>query len=249
MTYSVKDIRNFYQSNLGKSVKNQIEIQISECLPSDLKNQTILGIGYAVPYLDEMLSSDNTVLSFMSDTFGCHPWPNDTSSKVALIHDWLIPLQNHSVDYIILVHSVEFSTHIQSYFKEIWRILKRDGKLIVILPSRLSFWAMLENTPFGFGQPYTMGQAIHLLSNNGFVIEQQKRLLYGIPSQSTFLRSIFKVFEWIGPYLFKKFAGVNMVFATKKTFAFSISGLKEPTLSSKQQLTPSPSIPLSSHKD
>ncbi|CAO5681973.1 MAG: hypothetical protein HEEMFOPI_00660 [Holosporales bacterium] len=233
MTYCVKDIRDFYHSSLGAVVKSEISNVVLDFLPPSLKDKTILGMGYAVPYLDEGLFLNNTVLSFMSDSFGGHPWPNTPISKVALIHDWLIPLKNHSVDYIVMVHSVEFTAHIQSYFQEVWRILKKDGKILIILPSRLSFWSVMENTPFGFGHPYTMTQGLHLLEKNGFVETKQKRLLYNLPIQSSLIRSFFKPIEWLGPYLFKKLAGVNIIFAEKKTFSFSFKTIKETALEAK----------------
>jgi SAM-dependent methyltransferase len=238
MHYSVKDITAFYTSTLGGIVSNEIDGIVRDFLPSSLKQQTILGIGYATPYLKSDLFENNTVMAFMSDSFGVQTWPRNEFSKVALIHDWLIPLPNQSVDYILLIHSVEFSTHLQSTFQEIWRVLKKDGKILMVVPNRLSLWSTFDTTPFGFGHPYTMGQALQLLSNNGFSSIKQKRILYSLPLESPLLRMVYKPIEILGPYLFKKFAGLNIVEAEKKTFSFSMHGTPEYVPSKKKQLAP-----------
>jgi SAM-dependent methyltransferase len=217
MSFTVKEISAFYRSHLGKYVKQTIEKELYNLSPLQDIQKTVLGLGYATPYLTEHMKH-HFVFSFMPEDLGVELWPDEKLSKVALIHDWLIPLSNQSVDLSILIHSLEFSNHKQAFLQELWRILKKDGSIIVVVPNRLSFWSSFEKTPFGHGSPFTMGQLINLFSQNGFEIVKQKRLLYLPPINSFLIHSLLKPLERLAPYFIKKLSGVNIILAKKKTF-------------------------------
>ena len=37
--------------------------------------------------------------------------------------------------------------------RECWRVLRDDGRLLVVVPNRLGSWALFDHTPFGQGRP------------------------------------------------------------------------------------------------
>ena len=63
----------------------------------------------------------------------------------------------------MLVHGLEHADNARQTLREVWRLLKDDGRLIVVVPNRQGMWAYWENSPFGYGQPYSKGQLARLL--------------------------------------------------------------------------------------
>jgi chromosome segregation protein len=47
--------------------------------------------------------------------------------------------------------------------RESWRVLKDDGRLLIVAPNRSGMWAYWESTPFAHGPPYSFGQIGRLL--------------------------------------------------------------------------------------
>ncbi|OYV49605.1 MAG: methyltransferase type 11, partial [Rhodospirillales bacterium 20-60-12] len=99
--------------------------------------------------------------------------------------------------------------------REVWRVLKDDGRLLVVVPNRSSAWAYLESTPFGHGQPYSSGQLGRLLSKTLFRVERRDSALYMPPSSwRPILRSA-SVWERVGRSIMPNLAGLAIAEATK----------------------------------
>lgn len=228
MDCSIKTLGAFYHSALGDAARTVIKKKISLFLNENLHHHTILGIGYAHPFLSDKIIENNVVLSFMPDSIGACVWPDIQNGKVAMVHDWMLPLANQSVDYICIVHALEFVQQTESFFHELWRVLKRDGKIILIAPNRRGIWSRFEHTPFGFGRPYTMTQAQEILSHYGFVTTHKERFLAFPPIDHPSLLKGAPFFEKIAPFFLKNFSGLIGLVAEKKTLVLSGSSLLQP---------------------
>ena len=75
-------------------------------------------------------------------------WPVDGLNRVVISEDDELPFQDSSIDRIIAVHSMECTEHLRPMLKEIWRILRGDGRLIIVVPSRSGVWARTD--PYSF---------------------------------------------------------------------------------------------------
>ena len=62
-------------------------------------------------------------------------WPVDGLNRVVISEDDELPFQDSSIDRLIVVHSMECTEHLRPMLKEIWRILRGDGRLIIVVPS------------------------------------------------------------------------------------------------------------------
>ncbi|CAO5679680.1 MAG: hypothetical protein HEEMFOPI_01688 [Holosporales bacterium] len=228
MDCSIKTLHAFYHSPLGDVVRTVIEKKVSHFLNGDQHHRVILGVGYAHPFLSPSIIENNTVLSFMPDSIGACVWPTAENNKVALVHDWMLPLANQSVDVICIVHALEFVQQTEAFFHELWRILKKDGKIILIAPNRRGLWSRFEHTPFGFGRPYTMTQAQEILSNYGFITTQKERFLTFPPINHPSLLKGASLFDKIAPFFLKNFSGAIGLVAEKKTLVLSSASLLQP---------------------
>ena len=120
-----------------------------------------------------------------------------------------------------MIHAVEYSERLQPNLQEIWRVLKSNGRLLVIVPNRNGLWARADWSPFGQGTPYSASQIIHYLHDNLFTHEHTEGALYMLPSKSNTLLKSAGLFERIGQSILPFGAGVHIVEATKQTYARS----------------------------
>ena len=103
--------------------------------------------------------------------------------------------------------------------REIWRVLKDDGRIIVVAPNRTGLWAHLDHTPFGQGQPYSPGQINRLLASAMFRPERRETALYTPPTAWAAVLRLAPVWESVGRALFMDLAGVTLTEAVKDTYA------------------------------
>jgi SAM-dependent methyltransferase len=218
MSADVVDLRDFYAGRLGQIAVRMIRRRIRLVWP-DVTGTRILGFGYASPYLRPFLPEAERVLSLMPASQGILPWPAEGPYRVALADESELPLDDYSIDRVILVHAVEFTELLRPLLLEVWRILAGGGRVLAIVPNRRGIWARLDNTPFGQGQPYTPGQLTRLLREAGFTPERTASALFMPPFHSRMMLRSAGAWESIGERWFTAFSGVSMVEASKQIYA------------------------------
>jgi hypothetical protein len=97
-----------------------------------------------------------------------------------------------------------------------WRVLKPEGRLLLIVPNRRGVWARLDNTPFGHGRPYSRAQLERLLSDALFTPLEWASALFMPPLDRPWLVRWATAFERVGARLWPGFAGVIIVEARKE---------------------------------
>ncbi|MBI1954074.1 MAG: methyltransferase domain-containing protein [Proteobacteria bacterium] len=219
----ISEIQHFYQTPLGRAVHYHLFKQIQSFWPTFKAHQNILGIGYTQPYLDYYLKDDITLMVMMFPQQGVTFWPTPLNLTF-LAEEKEIPLPDQSIDFILIVHGFEFIENTTKSLREIWRVLKPEGRLLVITPNRRGLWARSDHTPFGYGQPYTMTQLSKCLKQSLFIPLKYSRSLYFPPLRGKL--SLAYAFEKIGAYCLQKFSGVVCIEATKQVYAYTSSGRK-----------------------
>ena len=218
MYSDVTDLERFYASRLGQMARRLIRRRIRAIWP-DAKGLTLAGLGYASPYLGPFRQSAERVLLLAPAQQGVVHWPRDGRNLATQVHDDGLPLQDVSVDRVLIVNGLEGSETARTMLQEAWRILGGDGRLMVVVPNRLGLWTRLERTPFGHGHPYSLLQLSRLLQANGFVPEQTAHALYPPPyAWRLMLRSALAV-EEICARRFRHLGGVIILEAGKRLYA------------------------------
>lgn len=218
MTQDVIDLQNFYATGLGRHCQSRIHQLIHDIWP-DLRGLSVLGMGYPFPYLSPYRERTERLFVMMNAPEGVIHWPSEDKNATALIDYDAIPLPDQSVDRILMIHSLEHSETPNATLREVWRVLKSSGRVLIITPNRRSIWAQLDDTPFGHGNPYTMTQLTKILRDHQFTTLRSLRGLYIIPSQNTLVQSIFPLCDSVGPKMFSKFSGVVAIEASKQLYA------------------------------
>lgn len=218
MYRSIYDLKVFYNSSSGIMVRRILRQHILNWW-SDTRDQRIAGIGYAQPFLECFLDSAERCYAVMPAGQGAYPWPEGRKNLTVLAEESELPLETNSVDKVLLVHSLEHAELLRSNLQEIWRILKSNGRLMIITPNRVGFWSRAEWSPFGQGSPYSLNQLKSILRDNLFVFERNKPVLYVPPLRRAAVIKSADTFEKIGPYTIPAFAGLHIVEASKQLYA------------------------------
>ncbi len=218
MHLDVIDLHAFYTTPLGEAARRAISLQIRTIWPN-LSGLSVMGIGYAPPYLPLFQGEASRTLALMPASQGVMRWPGEGPSLTGLVDETRLPLEDASIDRILLAHSLETSEYVRPALRELWRVLAPGGKLMIIAPNRIGLWARSEATPFGHGRPFSRSQLTHLLRDCLFSPEQWSASLYMPPLGRVLMLQNPDGWERIGKMLWPRFAGVWLVEASKQIYA------------------------------
>lgn len=217
MHSDIVDLREFYHSGLGHFAEQSISMALSSVW-ARLPEERLVGLGYAVPYLDRFRADTERTFAFMPAGQGAVNWPVAELSSTALIFDEELPLPDSSIDRVLMVHSLEFAENPRETMKELWRVLAPGGRLVIVVPNRRGVWARMEHTPFGSGRPYSRGQLTALLRETNFTPGASADALFFPPSKLKMVLKLRSAFERIGRSLWPVFSGVIIVEAQKRLY-------------------------------
>jgi SAM-dependent methyltransferase len=220
MIPSAYQLRDFYKSLGGRIVRRLIRERIETIWP-DTRFMRVVGSGYAAPYLSSFREKSERAVCVMFKGQGVHHWPDDAANLTCLADETDLPFETNSIDRLILIHSLEFTGLLKPAMEELWRILKSNGRILVVVPNRMGLWARADWTPFGRGTPYSAGQVEEFLTENLFIPERTERALFIPPfKRQTLLRSA-GLWEKIGHKICPAMGGLIFVEASKQIYAGS----------------------------
>jgi SAM-dependent methyltransferase len=229
----IVDLRAFYSTLLGRLAERSIAEAIATVWTS-LPNERLVGLGYALPWLDRLGSSAERVFAFMPATQGAVNWPASGPSATVLVFDEDLPLFDASIDRMLMVHALEHAENPRETLKEVWRVLAPGGRLVIVVPNRRGVWARIEDTPFGTGRPYSRRQIIDLLREANFTPALFAEALFFPPTQRRWWLRFNGLFERMGRRFFPMFSGIIVVEAQKRLY----QGLPVAARSSRRVFVP-----------
>ncbi len=212
------DFQSFYHSRGGWLIRKIIRTHISTLIGEE-KFDEVLGLGYATPYLEILEKQSKHFSAAMPAGIGGHSWPKYGDNKVAVVSGTELPYESNSLDLVVAVHFLEFSEYPEYALKEIWRVLKSNASLILIVPNRMSMWSRREWTPFGHGQPFSSSQLKQILQGALFVPEEEKNALFFPPFQNRFILRGAWHMERFGQVICPALGGVRVLRASKQIYA------------------------------
>lgn len=223
MYRSAYDLKGFYNGKVGSVVKRILRERVRDMWP-DVHGLSVMGCGYAVPILKIFHGEAERVVAMMPVAQSAHHWPSEAKNLVCLSEEQELPFENASIDRIILVHHVEYCEQLRPALEEVWRVLKANGRLLVIVPNRRGLWARADWSPFGQGTPYTSSQITNFLHDNRFVHERTEQALFLPPLKFSLALRSASVLEVVGRRFLPFMAGVFMVEASKQLYARAVPG-------------------------
>lgn len=218
MHVDVADLRDFYRSGLGQMVRRIVGHRI-RARWRPMQGGVMIGLGFASPYLGAFCSDTTRVGALMPEGQGALVWPSDGPTRAVLVEEDRLPLPDNSVDRLLVVHCLEVAGHCEGVLREIWRVLKPEGRLLIVVPNRRGVWARLDTTPFGVGRPYSRSQLERLLTDAMFTPVDHTGALYVPPFDRKILMRSALAMERIGSRVSPAFAGLLIVEARKEMSA------------------------------
>ncbi len=208
----------FYATARGATARQLVEERLGELWPA-LAGQFVLGLGHAGPYLERWREGAARCIAATPFPGAASTWPGSAPSLSCTVEEDRLPFADLAVDRILMVHGLENAENARRMLREAWRVLKDDGRLLVVAPNRVGLWAHVESTPFGQGQPYSPGQIERLLAGSLFRVERRDRALYMPPSSLRLVLRGARLFERAGRSLAPRFSGLTITEAVKDVYA------------------------------
>ena len=215
MSLDVVDLREFYGRPLGSAVRRLLTRRI-RARWRNVQGARLMGLGFAVPYIGMFRGEAASLGALMPATLGALVWPTADKVQSVLVEEAMLPLADASLDRLLAVHCLEATERSGPLLREIWRVLKPEGRLLLLVPNRRGVWARLDFTPFGHGRPYSRAQLERLLNEALFTPLEWTGALYMPPINRQWLLRGSTVFERVGARLWPGFAGVMIVEARKE---------------------------------
>jgi SAM-dependent methyltransferase len=223
MTTEVHGLAAFYGSAGGELAARLVRERLATLWPA-LPGMSVLGIGFAAPYLGLWQREAQRCIALTPEHGTLMGWPGSWGprpglSSTVVAEEGALPFADRSFDRLLLIHGLEAAENARRMLREAWRVLRDDGRVIVVVPNRVGMWAHLDRTPFGHGQPYSAGQLIRLLARHLFRVERLESALFLPPYGLRRMRFAAGPTERVGRLLFARFAGLAIVEAEKDLFA------------------------------
>ncbi|MEM1345739.1 MAG: methyltransferase domain-containing protein [Pseudomonadota bacterium] len=228
MHLDVVDLRRFYYtSRLGRLVQLTLRERLRWLWP-DVRGLTVVGFGFAAPFLRPFRDEAARTLCFMPAQQGVCPWPPEGPNLATLVEETLWPLPQGFADRIVVAHGLETCERPHALLEEIRRVLAPGGKVVFVAPNRAGLWARRDATPFGYGRPYSTGQLERALAEHDFTVERDTAALYMPPSHRRFWLRTGPMIERVGRGLdLRRLAGVSIVEATRLVYIAPKAGARE----------------------
>jgi SAM-dependent methyltransferase len=217
MALDVVDLRSFYATPLGRVARRFVGRIVRDRWTS-CAGFSILGVGYATPYLGWFRDEAVRVLAFMPAEQGVVNWPEQDVSSSALVDVTMMPLPDGCIDRVIVIHVLEVCEAPRELLAEIWRILTPGGRMLLVAPNRRGLWSQRESTPFGQGQPYSRSQLRDLLREALFSPTFEAEALYVPPFERPLFLRAASAFERFGGRFALPGGGVHVIEATKQLY-------------------------------
>jgi SAM-dependent methyltransferase len=211
------ELEMFYASRRGQLARRLITTQLRLIWP-DLHGMTVVGIGYAAPFLPLFDEAERAVSLTLAGQGGPR-WPEDGPSRTAFVPEEELPIQDGVADRVLLVHSLETCSNLRRFLRETWRILADGGRLLAVVPNRRGFWCWSDTTPFGHGQPYSSGQLTRTFEHHLFSATDQRGALFVPPSIARIWPHLAVPVERAGIRFVPGLAGVHLIEAEKSVLA------------------------------
>lgn len=218
MTTDASRTAAFYASSQGAVTARLVRERLSAMWPS-AQGEAVLGIGFPAPYLRLWREQAARCVALTPAQTGVLRWPAGGPGLSCTAEEDALPFADLTFDRILLVHGLEMAENARRLLRETWRVLKDDGRLLIVVPNRTGWWAYRESTPFGHGLPYSNGQLGRLLAAGLFRVERREAALWTPPLRSRLVLRAASLFERAGRRVAPGLAGVTLAEAVKDVYA------------------------------
>ena len=223
MRQSVQKLEQFYVSRLGVAAQAMVSRRLQTLWP-DLDGLDVLGYGYGIPFLQGYGDNISTkcvrsIVYAMPAEQGAVRQMSSRGNISVLTPDHQFPFEPGVFDRVLLVHGLEEAPRMAALLGELWRVMKPEGRIVIVAANRAGLWARTDKTPFGAGRPFSRTQLSMALKTSGFVPLVRSGALYCPPMNKMCSMGMAAGFEKFGETVWPGFSGLVLVEAVKRLYA------------------------------
>jgi len=218
MRQNVIHLEQFYASRLGMAARDMVGRRLDNLWP-DLAGCDVLGYGYSWPYLAAYGAQAKRIILAMPGEQGAIAQTSRRGVISCMTEDHHLPFADGSFDHIFVAHGVEEAPDLPALLRELWRITRPEGRIVILASNRSGLWARSDATPFGAGRPFSRTQLRGALRTAGFVPTVWSGALFVPPISKLSQASTVRGFEKFGETVWPSFSGLVLVEALKRLYA------------------------------
>ena len=137
-----------------------------------------------------------------------------------------LPLQSDSVDVMLLPHTLEFEPDPHEVLREVGRVLRGEGELLVLGFEPLGAWALRDlftrgGCPPGLRRKISESRLADWLKLLGFEVGAAERFLYAPPLRSLRTGKARGWLERVGRRAWPRFSGAYLLHARKRVHSMT----------------------------
>lgn len=150
----------------------------------ELANQSVLGLGSggAMPYLHTL--GDSSTLRIGACLGSVRAEMAFQPARCCVVDPASLPFEEQKFDRIVLVHALQGRENPVTLLRSAARVLKDDGRLLMVVPSRLGGRARLRRTPFARDAAFTRSKLRQVLAGAMLRAEQWDEAVFLPASQA-----------------------------------------------------------------
>lgn len=222
MRQSIVKLESFYSSRLGLAAQAMTLRRLHTLWPH-LEGLDVLGYGYALPYLEGCKKGAHRLIHAMPSEQGAVHQINRRGNASILVGDEHLPFLPTTFDRVLVAHGLEEASELSGVLTELWRVMKPEGRIVIVAANRAGLWARSDKTPFGAGRPFTRTQLSKALKQAGFIPLVRSGALYCPPVKAFSGPRTSAAFESFGETVWPGFSGLVLVEAVKRLYTGRIT--------------------------
>ncbi|GAN62781.1 methyltransferase [Acetobacter indonesiensis NRIC 0313] len=157
------DITDFYNSHEGAVCAALIRERLQWFWP-DLRRQSVLGVGFAQPYLSAWRGRGALCVSAilpsqimpMQDTAASDGFSVfSREDRCCVVDAQHLPFCDEMFDRVLVVHALENAEQAVTLLRAASRVLRDDGRILLIVPNKIGGRLRQKNTPFARDARFT----------------------------------------------------------------------------------------------
>lgn len=235
----------FYQTHEGQTCAALLRERLLWFWP-DLRGQRVLGLGYAAPYLGAWRGRGALCIA------ACTPdhWPPmaDRPDGAAgagreqncVVDPYALPFDDEAFDRIVLVHACAEPDQMVPLLRAAGRVLKDDGRMLMIVPSRLGGRVRQKNIPFARDVAFSRTGLRTTLGHAMLLAERRDEALFLPARQACTSVRRGRRSDIAGKVLLPGLGSLMLVEAVKNVFSATPLPVRSPRTWVKKILCPAP---------
>ena len=233
MRQSIENLQAFYDAPFGRAAQTMCTRRLRALWP-DLSGLDVLGYGYTQPHLASYHKDAHRMIYANPEEQGGGRLVVNRGNTALRVRDHQLPFPPGIFDRVLVAHGFEEAARPAALLDELWRVMKPEGRIVVIAANRIGLWAGSEKTPFGAGRPFSRRQLSNALRAAQFETLVRSGALYAPPLKFCTGPKMSGLIEKFGETVWPGFSGLVLVEAIKRLYAGhsgrAAKPVKRPTL-------------------